>query len=199
MKHILTLLIIASLYLSNASAQSSDKRPSANWVVLAGLGYEWFFEEHRNQYLAVEKITADFWHLGIQGARTETFKEKREYSSVSSSWEVGLYAKHFLRGRLSGRKSSLYIGPEFAFGQTVYEIPETLVFPSPPNVPLVYVPLNFQKYMLRWGVQWRLKRAVLEFSSPMGIKSSKSKNISYRDQDDSSFVIQPTIWMGFAF
>jgi hypothetical protein len=199
MKHVLSLLLIAGLYLSTASAQSSDKRPSANWIVLGGLGFEWFFEEHRNQYLAVEKITADFWHLGIQGARTETFKEQSDYSRANSSWEVGLYAKYFLSGRLSGRKSSLYFGSGFAFGQTVYGIPETSVFPPPPNMPLLYLPVNIQKYMLLWGVQWRLKRAVLEFSSPMGIKSSKSKNINYWDQNDNSFVIQPTIWMGFAF
>lgn len=200
MRYSLTLVLFVSLFLSELAAQSADERPPSNWVVLTGLGYEWFYTEHRVQYLAVEKVVGSFWHLGLQGSRIEFFrKQQTHYSSLHSNWEISFYGKYFLHGRLSGQKSALYFGPELVFGQTIYKVPETLSFPPQPSVAYLLVPVNVRKYMVRWGLQWRLRRSVVEFSSPVGIKTARSTDLAYLNENLRSFIMQPTIWLGLAF
>ncbi|MBC7775597.1 MAG: hypothetical protein H7246_09175 [Phycisphaerae bacterium] len=176
--------------------------PPPHVIVQTGIGLQWFGETYKLYTLSAEKPFGHFWHLGLQG--TFYLKNDPDYFYYSSrfldGFEMGGFAKYFLHGRFSGRKSGLYLGPELRFGARKFQISFDNFFPPPPQPNYQTYKERVTKIMLRWGIQWQFGHATLEVAAPFGAEFYKpSELIGVGYSKDVQFVMLPTLQLGVAF
>ncbi len=202
MKHFLPVLLFAFCPALSCFAQEEDapeKRPPYV-IIQTGIGLQWFGDPYKLSTFSIERPVEQYWHLGLQGSYY--FKRNPDYyysNEFLSGFEIGGFAKYFLHGRLSGRKSGLYFGPEFRFGVRRFQYSNINVFPPPPIPEYIPYNENTTKLMMRWGVQWQFGHASLEIAAPFGIEIYKPNEASYNNSRESQFVLLPTMQLGFAF
>lgn len=190
--------------------------PQPKLIVLGGLFTQWFSPRMKAASFMLERPVNIYHHVGIQGnIFAPAFMENTYYffgfpggstprqglALESGSFEVGVYYKSFFHGRLSGRKSSIYIGPDLRFGWRKYT--DDYLFNG------VRTPFKGQtvKYLVRLGIQQPIGSALLEVSLPMGIEQENNtrKAISndpfgtnFQDLNGRRFVMLPSISLGYA-
>jgi len=207
MKHVVPALFLALSPTLTCLAQDLDaplkKRPP-KVILLTGLQIQWSGESYKLYTLAAEHPVGNYWHLGLQG--TFYLKNNPEYYYYSSNFlggfEMGGYAKHFLHGRFSGRKSGLYIGPEIRHGYRNFQQVENNIFFPPPPVPSVQAyKERVTKLLVRWGLQWQFGHATLELAVPFGMErySPTTEVIGLGYSAQSQFILLPTLQFGLAF
>jgi hypothetical protein len=199
-------LQIFLLFLSlNCTAQELNELPvnhTPKLIIQTGIGFQWLGESYKLYSLSVER-PRDYWHLGVQG--TFYLDNNSDYyyypAEFLSGFEMSGFAKYFLHGRFSGRKSGIYLGPELRFGTRKFRLSNDIFFPVPP-IP-TYVPYEerITKILLRWGIQWQFGHATLELFVPFGVENYKSTlNLNgYSNGNENRFVMLPGFQMGFAF
>ena len=170
-------------------------------IVQTGIGFQWFNEIYRLSTLSVERPMGHFWQTGLHSSfyfdHNPDYYDLREFST---GFDIGVFAKYFMHGRFSGRKSGLYWGPELRFGSRRTQFYEDNVFPLPPNPIYNSYKLRTTKFLLRWGVQWKFNHAILDLSAPFGMETSKSNAPrSFYQHNETHFVLLPTLQLGYAF
>jgi len=176
--------------------------PLPRGIVQTGIGMQWFGETYKLFTLTAERPLSHFWHLGVQG--TFYLSNTTNYFYYSSEFlggfEMGGFAKYFLHGRFSGRKSGLYLGPEFRFGARRFQVSLDTDFPPPPKPNYQPYKERTTKILLRWGIQWQFGHATLDLAVPLGAEIySPTETIGLRYSTDTQFVLLPTLQLGVAF
>jgi hypothetical protein len=126
-----------------------------------------------------------------------------ERPAQKGSFDISAFSKYFLHGRLTGRKSAIYFGPEISYGiRKVHLKTEPFYDPA--------IDIKFKEkitqILLRWGLQYKIGVAVVEFNLPFGIESVKSpyqQNTYITQVSSDSFrynrlVLRPGFHMGIA-
>jgi len=197
----IVLTLLSFHCIGQESKDPLDQRPPI-LILQTGIGFQWLGDSYKLYTLSVERPKG-YWHLGVQGTVYLNSQPDYYYYSTEflSGFEMGGFAKYFLHGRFSGRKSGLYLGPELRFGTRKFRLNTDNFFPAPP-VP-TYLPYEerITKILLRWGIQWQFGHASLELLAPFGVETYKSTlNISgYGSNHETRFVMLPGFQMGFAF
>ncbi|MBC7774735.1 MAG: hypothetical protein H7246_04790 [Phycisphaerae bacterium] len=216
MKHFLPALFLTLTPILNCLAQDIQDRPqnrSPKLIVQTGLGLQLRGELYKFSVLSIETPLDDFWQVGIQGSHVFPKPNNNGYSFGGSDYdkflggfEVGSFAKFFLHGKYSGRKSVLYCGGEIRFGaiQSGGQLYGDLF----PTVYTYKTTQRTQKYLVRWGTQWRFGRyAILEVALPFGWQHSEFTSKTTENgveripppTRNGKFVILPTFQLGVAF
>jgi hypothetical protein len=203
MKH-LFLFALLSFFASAARAQSAPKPWRA--IVQTGIAFQWFNPNFRTALFSVERPHGPYQCYGVQ---LNIHSPQPDYDdfygqNMLRGYEVGFFGKYFLHGRLTGRNSGFFLGPDFRFGKRV--VREHFFDTFPPN-PEAYRDRDESafKILLRWGVQWRFGRhALLEMSAPLGIEHRKIARFGSFGtvsgyQTSGSLVLLPTLQLGMGF
>lgn len=184
-----------------AQEDAHEKRPPFI-IVQTGIGMQWFGESYKVFMLSAERPLGAYWHVGMQGTRFLNRESEYYYyyGDLVGGFEFSVYAKYFLHGRLSGRKSGLYLGPEFRAGSRRFQIVQDIFFPPSPTPNYIKHKEKLTKLMLRWGMQWQFGHATLELAVPFGVEFFTPKaNTSLGYGNDNQFVMLPTLQLGVAF
>jgi hypothetical protein len=200
MKNLLIITLLLCSFSSMAQEEDPLEKAPPRLIVQTGLGLQWFGEIYKSSSLSIEKPFGHFWHLGIQG--NLFFQKSSEdffATEFNDGFEIGGYAKHFLHGRLSGRKSGLYIGPDFRFGARNFQVLQTDFFPLPLIPTYYYYKESTTKILMRWGIQWQFGHANLDISAPFGIELFKTSVKVNGNYQGTQFVLLPTLQLGYAF
>lgn len=204
MKHFFTtlLLSLSPTLMCFAQEESNLDRPLPKVIVQTGIGFQWFGENYKLYHLSAEMPYTRYWHIGVQSSWY--LKEQPNYyyySEFLGGYELGAYSKYFLHGRFSGRKSGLFLGPEFRYGVRKFRTVLDNFFPLPPEPNYQYYEERVSKIMLRWGIQWQFKHAVLELSAPLGAEFYRPSDdaIGLGYSSDFQFVMLPSLQFGVAF
>ncbi len=189
--------------------------PQPKLIALAGVTTQWASPRFKAASFALEHPVNIYHHLGIQANMfAPGFVQESYYtfcfpgSTVRQglavergSFEVGIYYKNFFHGRFTGRKSSLYFGPDLRFGWRNYT--DDYVVSG------VRTPLKGRttKYLARLGAQHSFGNALIEVTLPIGIESEKSTRVEttvdpcgngYINLDGERFVMLPSISLGYS-
>ncbi len=210
----LFLVFFCSLFCLAQATRANPAKKSQRVIVLSGGGMNISRSQFQQSVLlTIETPVGNFWNLGILGgyvlkkeSDNRIFKNGGSEYNFLGGFEAGGFAKHFLRGRLSGRKSEFYFGPEFRYSAIYSEgefyggiIPSYYTFKSVQRA---------QNYLIRWGLQWKPgRRTLLDIAIPIGwqrstIATSTTQNeITYTDVSRirEKFMMFPSILIGFAF
>jgi hypothetical protein len=208
-KSLLLGISIVVFFLTKAQAQQSleiidpDDLPLPKLILNTGLSYQWINPAFRTFYMSAEApFRSRYNHLGIQA----NIYYKGEFSACCDpqkpsinrpSWEIGVFYKLFMHGRLSGRKSSFYYGPDIRYGWRDYE--GQLNFT---NV-VEQFSSNTTKFLFRLGLQHTMGNAVVELNFPIGIERENLNTTvpsAIRDTFEAVRVVMlPTFGLGYSF
>ena len=190
--------------------------PQPKLIALAGLLTQWMEPSFKAASFALERPVNIYHHVGIQANVFVPGFVQNNYFSFSfpgsggvrqglalepGSFEVGVYYKNFFHGRFTGRKSSLYFGPDLRFGWRNYT--DDYVFNG------VRTPFKGRttKYLARLGAQHSFGNALIEVTLPIGIEHEKNTrivtdtdpfNYYYDDLNGRRFVMLPSISLGYS-
>lgn len=203
MKHF-SLLIFCLLifHLQGQDIPDPAARKPYKFVVQTGIALQWFDTQFKSFTLSAERPLNLYNHVGLQA---NFFFPNDEYyyrNLTGKSWELGIFSKSFLHGRLTGRRSSTYVGPDIRLGQRVYR---DYSFDGFQNTYIERKASTF-KFMARVGWQYHFGPAVLEIAFPIGIESENFKVDAPPGQfyygwatDSEWFVMAPSISLGVGF
>ncbi|HMX41727.1 MAG TPA: hypothetical protein PKD78_15420 [Saprospiraceae bacterium] len=185
-------------------------QPMPRLILQVGLANQWIDPSFHTVFSSVEWAAKRYHHVGLQYVMYVPAYLSSSYTNFLTgavrqgltvepgSFEVSFFSKHFFHGRFTGRKSSIYIGPELRFGQRKYT--EDYIFDG------VRTPFQGRtvKVLTRLGMQRRIGNAVLELALPMGIEREKNDRPStqsyiYQDLNGRRLVLLPTISLGYSF
>ncbi len=174
-------------------------------IVQTGLSLQWFDSQYRTFNLSAETQIGSYQHVGIQLSQYLSGYALYDGEIKKNSRELGIYGKFFLHGRLTGRKSKLYFGPELRRGIREYRISNSIFYPQPSTEEYFDYRLKVTKIMIRWGWQYHFENVVLELALPFGAEYTKSKSIypnvsyPYDREEYSNFILMPTLQLGIGF
>jgi hypothetical protein len=176
-------------------------------VVQTGIALQWSDEQFKSFSLSVERPLNLYNHFGLQA--NFYFPNGNDYgyyyrTITSDSWEVGVFSKTFFHGRLTGRRSKAYFGPDVRFGRRTYR-------DSGPFDGTFYEPqATTFKFMARLGWQYHLGPAVVELAFPFGFEKENfsetyttppsSSSFYYSEYPDQTwFIMAPSFSIGIGF
>lgn len=199
MKHLFFLFFCLPLFrLSAQDIEDPSARKPYNVVVQTGIALQWFDAQFKSFTISAERPLNLYNHAGIQA--NFFFPNNNEYyyyrTITGKSFEVGVFAKSFFHGRLTGRRSNSYIGPDMRLGRRVYldsgAFGETYEFKA----------ATF-KFLARLGWQYHLGPAVFEITLPIGFENEKIKTDTnslpyyyYYQTNNTWFIMAPAVSIG---
>ncbi len=200
------LLVIASSGFGSLSAQKKSidlpdpaLAPRPRLIVLSGVAVQGSQRVFQTFCLSAERPLGPYQNVGLQ--YTSYLSQSNniyDYSVLrEGSYEVGMFSKFFLHGRLSGRRSHLYYGPQLRFGV------RKMVYDN--NYSNNDRPYNYRvttaKALFCLGGQYTLGRALLEWSLPLGVEYAHSNlptDIGYYGDENGRYITMlPGIALGF--
>ncbi|GAB4495006.1 MAG: hypothetical protein OHK0019_22880 [Saprospiraceae bacterium] len=194
-----SLLLFFCLLLLRLSAQNAADIPDPSLrkpytlVVQTGIALQWFDIQYKAFTLAVERPLNLYNHFGIQANFFFPSGEGYYRDITGRSWEAGVFSKTFFHGRLTGRRSNAYFGPDMRLGRRIYTDQEPFSGVNIEREATVY------KFLARIGWQYHLGPAVLEIALPMGWEQEKFKESSGYYSDTSWFIVAPSLSLGIGF
>lgn len=177
-----------------------------------GMATQWIDLSLNTIFGSAEWTANRYHHLGIQYVMyMPSYLNYSYFNYTTNAWlqgpllerksyEVGILYKFFFHGRLTGRKSSIYVGPDIRFGKRQY-LEENILDPAGNT----YFQGQTVKVMFRLGTQLHIGKAVLELSLPLGIETEKNNrssfivNSNYEDLNGKRFVLLPSLSLGYSF
>ncbi len=171
-------------------------------ILLSGVGAEGSTDAFQTFFLSAERAVSAYQHLGVQyTSYLSAANDLYSYTTLrKGSYEIGLISKFFLHGRLSGRRSHLYYGPQLRFSSRKMLFKNSYINN---NVPYNYQ-VNATKVMFCLGGQYNFGPAVFEWSLPLGVEYSRSNlptsidPYNYYSSDNSrNFTAIPSLSLGF--
>lgn len=198
----LLLLFLCLLHLGLAAQKAEDPalRKPFKMIVQTGLALQWFDTQFKSITLSAECPLNLYNHFGIQA--NFFFPNNGDgylYRTITGdSYEIGVFSKSFFHGRLTGRRSNAYIGPDMRFGQRTY------LDYGPFDGTLIERKSVTFKFLARMGWQFHMGPAILEFALPIGFESEKFKDepISttfYYFTNSAWFIAAPSLSLGIGF
>ncbi|MEI6408137.1 MAG: hypothetical protein WCR52_02030 [Bacteroidota bacterium] len=204
----------------NALAQNGDvpdptlvKPPHIIFQV--GVSSQWLGGNNwRSTVFSIEHPFGLYEHLGVDANFIlPNYTDNQYYSYYSfdrqlskGSYEVGLFYKIFLHGRLTGRKSNLYVAPELKFGRRNFKQKYyNDVYPLPNTPSEIHFHENTTKFVFRVGAQYKIGPAILEIALPIAIEKFKTINPatvynSYNyNGTNTHLLLLPCLQLGIAF
>jgi hypothetical protein len=182
-------------------------------ILQTGISSQWLGGENwRSTLISIEHPFGPYQHLGVEVnflfpdyTTTQSIYYSYERHLEKGSYDAGLFYKIFLHGRLTGRKSNLYVAPEIKFGrrkfrQTYYND----VFPLPSPPPEYHYWESTTKFALRIGAQYHIGPAILEIALPIAIERFKTVNQpnNYNNYNDppsaTRLLLLPCLQFGIA-
>lgn len=190
------------LFLAPLGAQDIEDpslRKPYRCVVQTGVALQWFDTQFKSFTFSVERPLNLYNHFGVQANFFFPNDEGGYYyrTITGKSWEAGVFAKCFFHGRLTGRRSKTYVGPDMRIGQRYYL--------NTSDTQLIERKASTVKIMARLGWQYHLGLAVFEFAFPFGLETEKFKDDLtatypyYYLTDATWFVAAPTLSIGIGF
>ncbi len=196
------LLFCCSLALSAAAQDIEDPslRKPPVVIVQSGIALQWFDEQYKSFTLAAERPVNLYNHIGLQvNLFFPVYDSDNYYGAIApGSYEAGVFAKCFFHGRLSGRRSKTYYGPDLRFGQRNYHY--TNYFDGTEYT----VKARTFKFLARLGWQFHLGPAILELATPFGLENETLRedlpaNPYYgNDTNGTRFIFAPSFSIGCA-
>lgn len=170
-------------------------------VVQTGIALQWFDAQFKSFTLSAERPLNLYNHVGIQANFFFPNDDYYYYRTITGdSWELGIFAKCFFHGRLTGRRSNAYIGPDMRLGRRYY------LDYGPFDGQLKKYEASTYKFLARLGWQFHWKMAVFELTLPIGFENEKFKNdpatspFTYNYYENSTwFVVAPALSIGIGF
>ncbi len=204
MKHFLTCLAFLCCPTLPCFAQTEllAKRP-AHLIVQSGIGLQYLNSNFKFFTISIERPISEHWSVGLLWNRLFPSQHQQAFSfdlpdSFTGGYEVGGFAKYYLHGRFSGRKSGLYFGPDIRFGGRKFKRNASRFFPSVPPFESLIFSGTTTKLLMRWGYHKQLDNAVLEIFVPIGLERYRPDDTVF-DTGHNRFVMIPTLQMGLAF
>lgn len=200
MKYSFAFLLFSLGFYCGAQSADSLEVSHPRIIVMTGLGIDGSSEPYKMFCASVERPAGPYLYFGLIGCYyfEDDFDEQGS-TEFSGGYNIGGYAKYFLHGRFSGRKSGVYVGPELRFGQRRFTSfgYANLPFPFPPEI--VESPYQEQttKILVRWGLQWQFGHTCLDLAVPLGLEVYKTSGYFYGRQ--THLVIAPSFQLGIAF
>jgi hypothetical protein len=205
MKH---FFLFAMLALSALTARAQPAPVPKPWraIVQTGIALQWFNPNFRTALFSVERPRGLYQCYGVQLNihSPQPYYDDLYQQEMLRGYEVGFFGKYFLHGRLTGRNSGFFLGPDFRFGKRVVRENFSNTFPPSPEEYRERDERAF-KILLRWGVQWRFGRhALLELNAPLGIEHRKIARFGSFGtvsgyQTAGSLVLLPALQLGVGF
>ena len=201
MKQLLPLFFCLHVFrLGAQDIEDPSTRKPYSLVVQTGVALQWFDTQFKSFTLSVERPLNLYNHVGIQ-ANFFFPNDADYYRTISGdSYEVGIFAKCFFHGRLTGRRSKAYIGPDMRLGQRTYIESGQFDGDTEERKASTY------KFMARMGWQYHLGLAVFEITFPFGFENEKFKTdpnpayyYYYNQTNQTWFVAAPAISIGIGF
>lgn len=201
---LLPLFLLLSLQrLAGQDVEDPSLRKPYNLVVQTGISLQWFETQYKAFTLSIERPLNLYNHFGVQ-ANFFFANDFYYYNQgvTNDSWEVAFFSKSFFRGRLTGRRSNAYIGPDMRFGR------RHALYNSGFDLNLEKRTSSTVKILVRMGWQYHLGRlAVLEFSLPIGLEWAKFRDNApqpsgffyYGNNRTTQFVATPLLSLGVGF
>lgn len=194
-----SLLLFFCLLLLRLSAQNAADIPDPSLrkpytlVVQTGIALQWFDVQYKAFTLAVERPLNLYNHFGIQANFFFPSGEGYYRDITGRSWEAGVFSKTFFHGRLTGRRSNAYFGPDMRLGRRIYIDQEPFSGVNIEREATVY------KFLARIGWQYHMGPAVMEIALPLGWEQEKFKESSGYYSDTSWFIVAPSLSLGIGF
>lgn len=174
-------------------------------VVQTGIALQWFDHQFKSFTLSAERPLNLYNHIGLQANFFFPNGDEYYYRNITGdSWEVGIFSKTFFHGRLTGRRSSVYVGPDIRFGKRNYL---DYNYDGFQNTFVERAASTFT-FMARVGWQFHWGPAVLEIALPFGVENENfeldeppSGQFYYYGwaQDTKWFVAAPSLSLGIGF
>lgn len=197
------LPVCCLLFLAHLKAQDIEDpslRKPYHLVVQTGIALQWFDTQFKCFTLSMERPLNLYNHFGVQANFFFPNDNGYYYRTITGkTWEAGVFAKCFFHGRLTGRRSKSYIGPDMRVGQRIYRDFATI------DGQIREVKAGTVKMMARVGWQYHLGPAVFEIALPIGFEVEKFKDLTYSSfsysefADRSWFVAAPALSLGIGF
>ena len=198
---LLTFLCGGSILLSAQTAAidlpdpALEKQPEI--ILLSGISWEGSDNVYRTFFLSAERPWGPYHHAGLLYStylpRNNNYYFNRNLEK--GGYEVGLFSKFFLHGRLTGRRSHLYFGPQMRFGQR-----RMSYYDGYTNNGTTYkYKVNTTKLLFCLGGQYHLGHAALEWSLPIGLEYARTSAIGYIADSFANTQLStlPSISLGF--
>lgn len=202
MKHLLlSFIFLSAIRLIAQDIEDPSLQQPYRLVVQTGVALQWFDTQFKSFTVSVERPLNLYNHAGIQA--NFFFPNDNDgfyYRNISGkSYEVGIFAKCFFHGRLTGRRSKAYIGPDMRLGVRKYFDYEPFTGQQFLQKATTY------KFMARVGWQYHLGLAVFEITFPFGFENEKFENNTpqpnyyFYTTNSSWFVAAPALSLGIGF
>ncbi|MEO6038888.1 MAG: hypothetical protein ABIQ93_10775 [Saprospiraceae bacterium] len=143
---------------------ASERQPPV--IILSGIARETSDEGYRTFFLSAEHPFSPYHHVGVLYSLYLPDNTNSYYREdlQKGSYEWGFFGKFFLHGRLSGRRSHLFFGPQMRFGLRKKIFTEGFAG----NAVTYNYRVSTTKFLFSLGGQYRLGHAALEWSLPIG-------------------------------
>lgn len=202
MKQLLPFLFLFGTCSLSAQVAADPTLPKPyRLVVQNGIALQWFDTQFKSFMVSVERPLNLYNHFGFQA--NFFFPNDQSgyyYRSISGqTWELGVFTKCFFHGRLTGRRSKAYLGPDMRVGVRRY------IAYDPFDGSEIERKSSTVKLMTRMGWQYHLGPAVLEIALPIGFEVEKFSNdrryatFYYETGDNTWFVAAPSVSLGIGF
>lgn len=194
-----SILLSAQTVANDLPDPALEKQPEI--ILLSGISWEGSDNLYRTFFLSAERPFGVYHHAGLLFSsylpRRNNYSYYNDPNLEKGGYEVGLFSKFFLHGRLTGRRSHLYYGPQMRFGQrriTYYDGYTN-------NGTTFNYRVSTTKFLFCLGGQYRLGHAALEWSLPIGLEYARTSAIgSIADSFvDTHLSTLPSISLGFRF
>ncbi len=177
--------------------------PRPHVIVLSGIAAEASSDVFQTFFMSAEHPVGPYQNIGLQyiAYLSQSSDSYSYYSTLrKGGYEVGLFSKFFLHGRLSGRRSHLYYGPQVYFGTRKMTYKNVY---NTNNLEYNYQ-VTTTKIMFCLGGQYSMGHAVFEWSLPIGMAYERS-NLptdidpynNYNSGNSRNFSSIPSIAIGF--
>ena len=135
-------------------------------VVLSGISTEGGGDgAFQSFFLSAECPVGAYQHVGLQYG-TYLPDENNYYVSLrEGGCEIGLFSKFFLHGRLSGRRSHLYYGPQLRFGSGPMALKKDVLVLDLSATGNEQLRIRLESGFLFWEIDW----VALDFSDPVPV------------------------------
>lgn len=184
-KILLFICLAFSYYTASAQLLFKNKRPEL--LISSGIGAAFSAGPFNEVHLNLEMVQSPYLNIGlsVHNFLPETGNYNFYFPSPTTSFYAdlsdggflgGIYARYFIHGRLTGRKSGLYIGTAVRAG--IYRV--VIRDYSFSGAPTTMIPAKIPTYFALVDLGWQFKFGkyiLLDLQLPVGYQSMKLPRI----------------------
>ena len=166
-------------------------------IVLGGIAPAASDETYRTFFLSTEYPFGAYHHAGVLYSiyLPDNGSGYAHQDLQKGSYELGIFSKFFMHGRLSGRRSNLFFGPQLRFGLRKKIYTEG----NASNAVTYNYRVSTSKFLFCLGGQHQLGHGVFEWSLPIGFeyaRTSTNRPSDYSGLSATRLCVMPAIALG---